>query len=176
MVTHRATKHASFPASAWLEESQRVDFCLVFPEVQQPSRHHNCDHVAVWPEVPGNQPLNLHGPVCQGRLTDLINTLTSKGPRSSSIKGQEEIVMIVGRKGRQKLKKIRCYGLQTDFRIAVLLKINLMGSFQTNELLRTSGFPSIVLTQASILTKPDLGEGRASMYQGIAPSLASMSF
>jgi len=57
----------------------------------------------------------------------------SKGLRSSNIQGQEEIATIVGRKGRKKLKKIKCYGLQTHFRTEVLLKIGLMGAMNCSE-------------------------------------------
>lgn len=54
LITHRATKHASFLGPTWWEE--RADFCLGFPEAQHPSRDHSCDWVAVWPEVLGKQP------------------------------------------------------------------------------------------------------------------------
>jgi len=46
----------------------------------------------------------------------------------------------------------------------------------SNELLRTSRFPSVVLAQASFMTKPGLGEGRAGMNPGPAPVLATVSF
>lgn len=119
-----------------------------------------------------NSHLDLHGPACLGRVTDLVDILSSKGLRSSNIQGQEEIMMIIGRK---KLKK-RHYGLQTHFRTDVLLKIRLMELVQINELLRTSGFPSTVLVQASFLRKPGLGEGETGMHPGPAPSLATVSF
>lgn len=48
---------------------------LVF--VQALQRHNTpADTVAVtgWPAVLGKQQLNLHGPACAGRVTDLINT------------------------------------------------------------------------------------------------------
>lgn len=177
MVTHRTQGYQTCQFS-WtcLVGSERADFCLGFPEAQQPSRHHSCDWVAVWPEVLGKQPLNLHGPACLGRVTDLVKTLSSKGLRFSNIQGQEEIMVIVGRKGRKKLKKIRCYGLQTHFRTDMLLKSGLMGSVQINELLRTSGFPSVVLAQAFFLRKPGLGAGGTGMHPGSVASLATVSF
>lgn len=177
MVTHCTQGYQTCQFSwIWLVGRERADFCLGFPEVQQPSRHHSCDWVAVWPEVLGKQPLNLHRPACLGRVTDLVNALSSKGLRSSNIQGQEEMMIIVGMKGGKKLKRKRCYGLQTYFRTDVLLKIGLMGSIQINELLRKSGFLSIVLAQASFLRKPVLGEGGAGTHPGPTPGLATGSF
>lgn len=84
-------------------------------------------------------------------------------------------MMIVGRKGRKKLKKIRLCGLQTHFRTDVLLKSSLMGSVEKNELL-TSGFPLIVLAWTSFLKKTGLEEGGVVMHPEPAPSSAPMNF
>lgn len=106
MVTHRTQGYQTCQFS-WtcLEGREQADFCLGFPEAQQPSKHCSCDWVAVGPEVLGKQPLNLHGSACLGGVTDLVKALSSKDLRSSNIRGQDKILMLVGRKGRKKSKK-----------------------------------------------------------------------
>lgn len=176
MVAHHTQGYQTCHFSqTCLAIKERADFCLWFPGAQQPRRHQSCDWVAVWPKILVKQPLNLHGPACLGRVTDLVSALSSAGLRSSNIQGQEETMIIVHRKGRMKLNKIRCYGLLTHFNTDVLLKIDLMGSVKITELLRTSGSPLTVLAQV-FLRKPGRGELGAGTHSSPAPALATLSF